>query len=69
MPIILLFMSIEIFFDFAFSLWVSLFQFFPTIIFITFWDFLMFYEIFLSPQVKQSAIITYEHHGIYELSY
>ena len=26
----------------------------------------MFYQIFLSPQVKQCAIITYEH-GIYEL--
>ena len=29
----------------------------------------MFYEIFLSPQVKRSAIIIYEHHGIYELPY
>ena len=28
----------------------------PTSIFIIFWDFLMFYQIFLSPQVKQSAI-------------
>ena len=27
---------------------------------------LMFYQIFLSPQVKQCTIITYEH-GIYEL--
>ena len=26
----------------------------------------MFYQIFLSPQVKRCAIITYEH-GIYEL--
>ena len=26
----------------------------------------MFYQIFLSPQVKQCAIITYKH-GIYEL--
>ena len=26
----------------------------------------MFYQIFLSPQVKQRAIITYKH-GIYEL--
>ena len=26
----------------------------------------MFYQIFLSPQVKRSAIITYKH-GIYEL--
>ena len=36
-----------------------------TIIFI-FWDSLMFYQIFLSPQVKRCAIITYKH-GIYEL--
>ena len=28
--------------------------------------FLMFYQIFLKPQVKQCAIITYKH-GIYEL--
>ena len=28
----------------------------------------MFYQIFLSPQVKRSAIITYKH-GIYELTY
>ena len=38
----------------------------PLIIFIIFWDFLMFYQIFFSPQVKRSAIITYKH-GIYEL--
>ena len=31
-----------------------------------FWDFSMFYQIFLSPQVKWCAIITYKH-GIYEL--
>ena len=31
-----------------------------------FWDFLMFYRIFLSPQVKQCTIITYTH-GIYGL--
>ena len=37
-----------------------------TIIFIIFWDFLMFHQIFLSPQVKRCAIITYKH-GIYEL--
>ena len=37
-----------------------------TIIFIIFWDFLMFYQIFLSPQEKQWAIISYKH-GIYEL--
>ena len=30
----------------------------PPIIFIIFWDFLMFYQIFLSLQVKQSAIIS-----------
>ena len=28
----------------------------------------MFYQIFLSPQVKRYAIITYKH-GIYELPY
>ena len=28
----------------------------------------MFYEIFLSPQVKRSAIITYKH-GIYKLAH
>ena len=38
-----------------------------TIIFIIFWDFLIFYQSFLSPQVKRYAIITYKH-GIYELS-
>ena len=37
----------------------------PTIIFIIFWDFLMFYQIFLSPQVKRCSIIT-DKHGIYE---
>ena len=31
-----------------------------------FWDFSMFYQFSLSPQVKRWAIITYEH-GIYEL--
>ena len=31
-----------------------------------FWDFSMFYEIFLSPQEERWAIITYKH-GIYEL--
>ena len=36
------------------------------IIFILFWDFLMFYQVLLSPQVKRCAIITYKH-GIYEL--
>ena len=38
----------------------------PAISFIIFWDFSMFYQIFLSPQVKRCAIITYEH-GTYEL--
>ena len=37
-----------------------------TIIFITFWDSSMFYQILLSPQEKQCAIITNKH-GIYEL--
>ena len=37
-----------------------------TISFIILWDFSMFYEIFLSPQVKQCAIITYTY-GVYEL--
>ena len=32
---------------------------------IIFWDFSMFYQIFLSPQVKRMAIITYKH-GIYK---
>ena len=36
-----------------------------TIIFIIFCDFLMFYQIFLLPQVKWCAIITNKH-GIYE---
>ena len=38
-----------------------------TIVFIIFSDSLMFYQIFLSPQVEQCAIITYKH-GIYELN-
>ena len=33
----------------------------PTISFIIFRDFSMFYQIFLSPQVNQWAIITYKH--------
>ena len=44
-------------------------SFFPctaTINFIIFWDFSTFYQTFLSPQVKQWAIITYKH-GIYQL--
>ena len=35
--------------------------------FTIFWDFSMFYQIFLSPLVKQWAIITYKH-CIYELT-
>ena len=38
----------------------------PTISFIIFWDFSIFYQIFHSPQVKRWTIITYKH-GIYEL--
>ena len=38
----------------------------PTIIFIIFWDSLMFYQIFFSPQVRRCAIITYKH-SIYGL--
>ena len=37
-----------------------------TISFTIFWDFLMFYQIFLSPQVKRWTIVTYKH-VIYEL--
>ena len=48
--------------DRTWSLWRS------TIIFIIFWDFLMFYQVFLSPQVKLCAIVTYKH-GIYELHF
>ena len=33
----------------------------PPIIFITFLDYLMFYQVFLSPQVKLCEIISYEH--------
>ena len=36
------------------------------IIFIILWDFLMFYQIFLSVQVKRWASFTYKH-GIYKL--
>ena len=34
--------------------------------FIIFWEYSMFYQIFLSPQMKRWTIITYKH-GIYEL--
>ena len=37
-----------------------------TIIFIILGDFLMFYQLFLSPQVKPCAIIAYKD-GLYEL--
>ena len=37
-----------------------------TICFILFWDFSMFYQIFLSSQLKGCGIITYKH-GIFEL--
>ena len=37
-----------------------------TIMDMIFWDFLVLYEIFLSPQVKQSVIISNKH-SIYEL--
>ena len=37
-----------------------------TISFIIFWDFSMFYQIFLSPKLKRWPIIHYKH-GIYEL--
>ena len=43
-------------------------SFWPTIIFIIFWGFLMFYQIFLSPQVRRCAFITCKH-GTYELPY
>ena len=38
-----------------------------TITFILFWDFLMFYQIFFSPQVKRCAIVTNKY-SIYDLS-
>ena len=31
-----------------------------------FWDFLLLYEIFFSPQVKRSVIVSNKH-GVYEL--
>ena len=39
-----------------------------TISFIIFWDFLIFYQFFFSPQMKRCAIITYKH-GLYKLSH
>ena len=41
------------------------FKYASAISFIIFWDFLIFYQIFLSPQAKRWAIVTYKH-GIYE---
>ena len=38
----------------------------PAIIFVLFWDSLIFYQVFLSLQIKRCAIITYRH-AIYEL--
>ena len=43
-------------------------NFVPTIIFIIFRDSLIFCQIFLSPEVKRCAIITYKH-GVCELSH
>ena len=39
-------------------------KFLATISFIIFWDFSMFYQIFLSPQVKWWAIITYKEYEL-----
>ena len=39
---------------------------FQTTMEITFWDFLMFYQIFLSLQVRQSTVISNKQ-GVYEL--
>ena len=44
----------------------SVYLFASTTSLIIFWDFLMFYQIFFSPQVKQWTIITYKH-GTYWL--
>ena len=45
---------------------VQLYVLVPTISFIIFWDFSMFYQTFLSPQAKRWAIIT-DKHGVYKL--
>ena len=39
-----------------------------TIMDIIFWEFLILYQIFFSPQVKQSVIVSNKH-GTYELSH
>ena len=44
-------------------------QFLSTIILIIFWDFLMFCQVFLSPQVKRSAIITLQFQIIVSPAY
>ena len=51
---------------FCLSLFLNPFGVAPAISFIIFLDFLMFYQIILSQQVKRWAIITYKH-GIYQL--
>ena len=51
---------------FCLSLFLNPFGVAPAISFIIFLDFLMFYQIILSQQVKRWAMITYKH-GIYEL--
>ena len=51
---------------FCLSLFLNPFGVAPAISFIIFLDFLMFYQIILSQQVKRWAIITYKH-GMYEL--
>ena len=62
------FRSLLVFVCFHVYLWLCLWSFWysSTISCIIFWDFSMFYKLFLSPQVKRWAIITYKH-GIYEL--
>ena len=45
----------------------SYFQSLSTIMVIIFWDFLVFYQMFLSPQMKPNPIIS-NRQGIYELS-
>ena len=39
-----------------------------TISFVIFWDLLMFYQIFVWPQVRRCVIITYKH-GIYKMAH
>ena len=53
---------------FCLSLFLNPFGVAPAISFIIFLDFLMFYQIILSQQVKRWAIITYKH-GMHELSH